>query len=201
MGLGSFKNQERSESKSKIHLWATLVLIEWAHKNTFIWINLRVGQIYILRSWWLLWERWKERTGEEWRPRQDSKADSDQNDSNFQVPLRPLFQAATSSLQSTRTSELLCHPFWKTSWLPFHPFWNFLKIWQCCSSINLHWKWCEKSDDSFFTSIDFIFHFRFITPDDLTGSPLLKPFPLSLSSCCDELQVNSVPIHCCYHAC
>ena len=74
-------------------------------------------------------------------------------------------------------------------------FWNFDN-----ASNNLRWKWCEKSDDSFFTSIDFIFHFRFITPDDLTGSPFLKPFPLSLSSCCDELQVNSVPIHCCYHA-
>ena len=92
------------------------------NKKTFNWINLKVGQIYVLHSWWLLWERWKERTGEEFQPRQDSKADNDQNDSNFQAPLVPLSQAATSSLQSTQTSELLFHPSWKTSWLPDHPF-------------------------------------------------------------------------------
>ena len=108
------------------------------NKKTFTWINLKVGQIYVLHSWWLLWERWKERTGEELQPRQDSKADNDQNGSSFQAPLGPLSQAATSSLQSTRTSELLCHPSWKTSWLFFHPFWNFLKFWRCCSSNNLN---------------------------------------------------------------
>ena len=119
------------------------------NKKTFIWINLKVGQIYVLHSWWLLWERWKERTGEEWRPRQDSKADSDQNDSNFQVPLGPLSQAATSSLQSTRTSELPFHPSWKISNLPFHPFRDFLKFRQYCSSNNLCGKLCENQMTAF----------------------------------------------------